>query len=414
MANLLTWLRGLTSGRREALSGAFNYDDALRYLLGRRESFSGQVVTTDTALQVSAVLACVRAIADGIATVPLKMYQRDPSGSRVELTDHPLASVFGDVSNIWQNGVEYRETLAFHTILTGDHFAFINRTRKGVAELLPIPPGQVCVEKSTTGTALSYRVTFNGSTSSFSPDEIWHVRGPSWNGWRGLQPVHMAREAVGLALATEEHHASLHKNGARPGGLYSVEGSLGAEEYKALREWINQNVEGADNAFKTMILDRSAKFQPLAMTGVDSQHLETRKFQIEEICRHFGVPPTVIGAGDKTSTYASAEQMFLAFAVHTIRPWHRRIEAAIRKDLLTQAERDNGLYPKFIDTELLRANAADRAAFYKAALGSGGAMGWMTQNEVRALEELPAHPDGNNLPQPPVAAPTQGATNGNA
>jgi HK97 family phage portal protein len=192
------------------------------------------------------------------------------------------------------------------------------------------------------------------------------------------------REAVGLSMALEQSHARFHKNGARPTGTYSVEGAMTPEQYKRLREYITAEMAGIDNAGRPMIMDRAAKWSSTAMSGVDSQHLETRDHQIPEICRFFGVMPIMVGHSDKTATYASAEQMFLAHAIHTARPLHRRFEKSIRRNLLSSEERKEGYYPKFTDTEMLRGAAKDRAEYYARGINAG----WLTRNEARGWEEL--------------------------
>lgn len=390
---------------REAKSGNATLE-LFREIFGGTPANSGKSVTVKTALEVTTVLACVSRIADGVATVPLKVYRKDgPSGRRREATDHPLYDLLHDAPNEWQDSLQFRETLVFHTALCGNAFVYVNRVRGRIVELIPFEPGQVRVTRADDY-SLSYEVTApSGETETFPAAAIWHIRGPSWNSWMGLETVKLAREAIGLALATEEAHARLHRNGARPGGLYSVEGPLEETQYQRLRAWVEKNYAGGENAWRPMVLDRGAKWTPLGMTGVDAQHLETRRHQIEEICRAFGVMPIMVGFTDKTATYASAEQMFLAHAVHTVRPWHRRFEASIRRNLLTSEERAEGFYPKFVDTELLRGAAKDRAEFYARALGAGGAPAWMEVNEVRAFEDMDEVEWGDGQPVPPSVRP---------
>lgn len=375
-----------------------------RDIYGGTPSRTGREVTVKSALEVTTVLRCAGVIADGIATVPLKLYRKE-SGGRVEATDHPLHDVLTVQPNEWQDSLEFRETLAFHLVLTGNAFCFVNRVGGRVVELLPIEPGRVSVDQKADW-SLVYEVSgADGRRVPVPAGDIWHIRGPSWNSWMGLEAVKQAREAIGLALATEEAHARLHSNGVRPSGAWTVDGTLTEPQHKQLVAFIKQNHAGLEHAGEPLILDRAAKWQTMAMSGVDAQHVETRRLQIEEICRAFGVMPIMVGYSDKASTYASAEQMFLAHAVHTVRPWHRRFEASIKRNLLTEAERAAGYYPKFLDTELLRGAAKDRSEFYARALGAGGAPAWMEVNEVRGLEDMDEVEWGNGKPSPP-AAPT--------
>jgi HK97 family phage portal protein len=197
----------------------------------------------------------------------------------------------------------------------------------------------------------------------FPAESIWHVKGPSWNTWKGMPAVEFAREAIGLSIATEEAHAKLHAHGAQASGVYSVDGTLNPDQYKALRAWIEENLSG-ENRFRPMVLDRAAKWTQISMNGVDSQHLETRKHQVEEVCRAFRVMPIMVGQADKAATYASAEQMFLAHVIHTLCPWYERIEQSIDVNLLTAADRRQGIYAKFLPNGLMRGAAKDRAEFY--------------------------------------------------
>lgn len=269
---------------------------------------------------------------------------------------------------------------ALHAVLAGNFFAFKNVVGGQVAELIPFEPRSVIVKRNGDA-SLAYEVTLDsGATQVFPQEAIWHVRGPSWNSWMGLEAVAAAREAIGLAIATEESQATLHKQGAMTNGLYTVEGTLTTEQHKALREWVEREIAGAANAWRPLILDRNAKFTPIAMSGVDAQLLETRRYQVEEICRAFRVMPIMVGYADKTATYASAEQMFLAHVVHTLAPWYERIEQSINANLLSERDAAGGLYAKFIEEGLLRGSLQATADFLVKLTSNG----LMTRNEARA------------------------------
>lgn len=362
-------------------------------------SKSGQSVTVANALKVATVLACVRVIAEGVAQVPFKLLRRD-GRNKMEAYDHPLWDILHRKPNDVTTSFGFRETLVIHAALTGNGYAFISRGAGGrVLELINIEPGAVRVELSDTmGVRPRYFITGRtGGSQEFPAETILHIQGPSWNGIAGMDAIRQAREAIGLAIATEEAHARLHSNGARPGGLLSVEGALQDEQYKKLRKWIEDNYQGGENAYRTMIMDRSAKFVPMAMSGVDAQHLETRRFQIEEICRIFRVMPIMVCSNDKASTYAGAEQNFLAHVVHTLGPWFERVEQAIDCQLLTDAERKTGYYSKLEERGLLRGALKDTAEYlYKLA-----GLGLITRNEGR--EMLDMNPiDGLDEPLTPI------------
>ena len=349
-------------------------------------SKSGQSVTVTHALRVATVLACVRVIAEGVAQVPFKLLRR-AGRNKLEAYDHPLWDILHRRPNDVTTSFGFRETLVLHAALTGNGYAFISRGGGGrVLELINIEPGAMRVEPAEImGVRPRYFVTGRtGGSREFPAETILHLQGPSWNGIAGMDVVRQAREAIGLAIATEEAHARLHANGARAGGMLSVEGTLKDDQFKALRKWIEDNYVGGENAYRTMILDRSAKYVPMAMSGVDAQHLETRRYQLEEICRIFRVMPIMVCSNDKASTYAGAEQNFLAHVVHTLGPWFERIEQAIDCQLLTNAERQAGYYAKLEERGLLRGALKDTAEYlYKLA-----GIGIMTRNEAREMLDL--------------------------
>lgn len=369
--------------------------DLIRELFGGQITHTGKAVTVKTAIEVSTVFACCRVIGEGIAQVPLKL-MRESGKTRLPAKEHPLFNVLAYRPNAWQTSFEYREMMAWHLVLSGAHFSYINRDSRGnVLELIPFQPHQVTVKRDATF-GLTYEVRAdNGSTQVFPADAIWHVRGPSWNSWQGLQAVSLARESIGLAMATEEASARLHKNGVRPSGVYSVEGTLKDDQYKALSNWINSNIGGVENTGKALVLDRSAKWLNTQMTGIDAQSLETRRFQIEEICRFARVMPIMVGYSDKATTYASSEQMFLAHVVHTMAPWWQRIEQSIDANLLSDKDRANGLYSNFVEEGLLRGAAVDTKEVLLGYVNGG----LMSANEARAKLDLnpDTAPDSDKL-----------------
>lgn len=375
--------------------------DLFRLLGGWMATKSGASVSHKTALEVAAVFACVRVIAEGIAQVPFKLYRQE-GDHKLPATEHPLYRVLYRKPNSWMTSFELRETMAIHAVLTGDAIAFVNRDVRGnIRELLPIPPGNVCV-KQESDYRLVYTVTSpNGKVQDFPQQAIWHWRGPSWDSVVGLDAVKLARESIGLAMAAEASQARMQEDGAAMTGLYSVDGNLTEEQYKSLRKYLDKEFY-SQKATRVKLLDRGAKFHAISMTGVDAQLLETRRNQVEEICRSMRVFPIMIGhTGDKANTFASAEQMFIAHVVHTLAPWYNRIEQSVECQLLTDTELDAGYFVKFTAAGLMRGSHKDRAEFYSRSLGSGGSPAWMTQDEVRALEDLnPMGGDAALLPKP--------------
>jgi len=391
-------------GRKESVRNSL---ELFREIYGGRASKSGVAVTVDRALQVSTVFACASKLANGVSQVPWRIYQ-EVDGRRKLATDHPLYRVIYRRPNAWQSSFEFRETIMFHLALALNAYVFLNRvgSKREIREMIPIEPGRMEVKRE--GYKLIYRVRGdNGTYQEFPAESIWHIRGPSWNSFVGMDALKLAREAIGLSIALEEDQAEFHKNGAQTSGLLSVKPTMGKEKYEYLAKWLDQYAPGGERHLRPMILDQGAEFDPMRMTGVDAQTLESRKFEIEEICRFYGILPIMIGhSGDKNATFASAEQMFLNHVVHGLMPWYERIEHSGDINLLSDADLDAGYYTKFTPQALMRGAANDRANYYSKALGSGGSKGWLTQNDVRSFEDLDKSEDpaADELPQATVAA----------
>jgi len=395
---------------------AVSREDILGALAGAPgSSKSGARVSWQTALQVSTALACARVIAEGLAQVPFKVFQ-DVDGKKRVATDHAAYNLLAVRPNEWQTSFELREQIGLHLVFCGGAYIWKNVFRGEVVELLPYEPQNVTVKRS--GWDLQYEVkTDEGKIISIPADQMWHIRGPSWNGWMGLESVKLAREALGLSLATEEHAARMFSNGARVGGVLSTDGSLKPDQVKDLRESWERTQGGNSNAFKTAILWGGLRWSPMGMQNDHAQLVELRRLQVEEVCRALRVMPIMVGATDKTATYASAEQMFLAHVVHTLGPWYGRVEQSADVNLLTESDREKGYYTKFMPQGLMRGAHKDRAEYYAKALGSGGSPAWMTQDEIRALEELnPMGGTAAELPKPTSlgGTPPKGENNASA
>jgi HK97 family phage portal protein len=373
---------------------------------------SGASVDWDTALDVTTVLACVRAVADGVAQVPLQiMKETDGGHGSVPAPEHPLYPVLFRKPNDWQTSFGMRETMIFHLMLTGNAFFLKVMVRGKVKGLLPLEPGNVSIIRNDDYSLTYHVTTVNGQSMTVPQELVWHVRGPSWNTWLGMDATRRAREAIGLAMATEATQGELHANGMQMSGVLSSDQKIDPEKYKQLQAWIAAQVGGA-NKHKPLVIDSGLEWSPRSMTGVDAQHLETRKHQIVEICSAFKVFPQMVGFSDKTSTFASAEAFFDAHIKHTLLPWWERIEASINCDLLGD-DFDNGYCAKFDSWALERGATKDRSEYFTKALGSGGSPAWMTQDEVRAKEGLnPMGGDASQLPKPTNVAPAGGDNGG--
>ena len=391
--------------------------DLYKDLILMAGSKSGIQVNWKTALQASTSIACARVIAEGIAQVPFKVFKERVGGGMDIARDHDVYDLLANKPNEWQTSFEFREQMGLHLAFKGNSYVYkVRGPRNRIIELLPFEPQMVTPNR--VGWDRSYQVsTPDGKSYTVDAKDMWHIRGISWDGINGLEGIRLAREAIGLALAMEEHGARMFSNGAKPGGVLSTDANLKQEQIDLLRKSWEEAQGGNANAYKTAILFGGLKFDSMAMTGVDAQHLEQRRFQVEDVCRFFRVLPVMVGHSDKASTYASAEQMFLAHVVHTMMPWYARLENSADVNVLSDADRKSGYYTKFIATALLRGSHKDRSEYFKAALGAGGSPAWMTQDEVRALEEM--NPMGGAAAKLPIATnipqqPPQGANDAQA
>lgn len=339
---------------------AVTLDQLPGFLMGP-ESATGISVTWSTAMQISAMYACCRVVGEGLATARCRLLRPKTGGGFEPATDNPLYDLLWLQPSKGETAFGFWETIAFHIMLVGNAYVFVNRVGSGrIHELILLEPGQVRVTRMLDR-SLRYAVTDqDGGEQDLPSGAIWHLRGPSWNGWMGMESVRLAREALGLSLALERSHAEVHKGGLKPSGFYSVEGELTAPQFQQLSTWLKRYASAGDLAGTPMILDRAAKWLNQQMTGVDLQHLETRRFQIEEICRGARVMPIMVGLADKVATYSSSEQMFLAHGMFTMTPWAGRMEQSIEVGLLSDADRKAGMVSRFDLSVFMRGDYKSR------------------------------------------------------
>ncbi|WP_294636618.1 phage portal protein [uncultured Aquabacterium sp.] len=354
---------------------------------------AGVAVTEKTALEVSTVLACVKVIADGVATPELKVFREKAGGTRELATNIPEYRLLNRRPNEWQTSFEWRRQMTIHAALTGAGLSLkVRGSNNRVRELIPVQPGQWDVRKVSR-----YEVRYRcwdefGLIGEFAPDDVFVINGVQWDWAKSLNAVALARSAIGLAMATERSQQSMHANGLRPSGTYSVEGNLTPEQHDRLTTWL-KNKGGPENAGTPLVLDRSAKWLNTGMSGVDAQHVETRRLQIEEICRGYGVFPIMVGHSDKSSTFASSEAFFAAHLIHTLAPWHRAWTQRMDEMLLDGA---GPLWAEF-DTRYMRMGSmADRAQYARTMVE----MGLLSPNEWRDEEGRDPREGGNEYLRP--------------
>jgi HK97 family phage portal protein len=343
-------------------------------------SESGIYVSPETAMRCSAVFACVGLLAESIAQLPMKLYQGHGQ-ERIEAWGHWLHRLLYYHPSPWQTSFEWRETAMLHLCLRGNFYAWKVRDGAGrVVELLPLHPDTVSVRQRDNWD-LEYRVTLKtGRQVLCTQRDIFHVAYRSLDGITGLSPIAYQRETIGLTLAAQKHGAKTFSNGAKPGGVLVHPGKLTDEAAKRLREsW--EISYGGDNAGRTAILEEGMTFATLSMSNSDAQYLETRRFQVEDIARIFGIPLFMIQSTEKTTSWGSGiEQMSMGYVRYTLLPWVRRWEQAIRRDLIEEPD----LEMRFNLEGLQRGDIRSRFQSYQAGVN----MGVYSPNEVRELEDM--------------------------
>nr|WP_319516730.1 phage portal protein [uncultured Cohaesibacter sp.] len=350
---------------------------------------SGELVTFETAMALSAVWACVNLLSGTIGTLPLSVYQKK-GDSRIEAVNHPLYSVLHESPNFNLTAVDFWEFIAASLELKGNAFARKVKTGNRIVSLEPIYV-EVLVTKNTDG-SLRYRWTEDGNSFDVSEADVLHIRGFGGNALGGFSTLHFARNSFGVARAVDKSAGSTFKNGMRPSGALTFEKFLNEEQRKIVEERLVKKFYGAVNSGRPLILEGGTKWEPLTINPEDAQMLESRKFSVEEICRFFGVPPHMVGHTEKNTSFGTGlEQQTLSFNKFTLRRRLKRIEQALKKQLLSPADRAAGFYVEFNLEGLLRGDSTGRASFYQSGLNNG----WLTINEVRRRENLPPVPGGD-------------------
>jgi HK97 family phage portal protein len=339
-------------------------------------------VTEENSLASAAVYACVRVLAETLASLPLMVYERLPDGGRRRAPEHPLYELLHMAPNPEMTTFELRETLMGHLSLWGNGYAQVQWNNGGrVMALWPLRPDQVTVTRR--GGRLVYLVKAPGQAAvELAAEEVLHVRGMGGNGLTGYSPIRMAREAIGLGLAAQEYGARFFANDATPGGLLMHPGVLGEDGTRNVQESWEERHQGLGNSHRVTVLEEGMTYQMIGIPPEDAQFLETRKYQRSEIASIFRVPPHLIQDLER-ATFSNIEHQSIAFSIHTIRPWVVRWEQALMRVLLSPAERRR-YFVAFVIDGLLRGDLTSRSAAYAVAIGNG----WMSRNEVRSLENL--------------------------
>lgn len=362
------------------------FRSAYSFLFG--PTTSGKTVNERTAMQTTAVYACVRILAEAIASLPLSVYQTTGLGKEKAI-NHNLYHLLHDEPNSEMTSFVFRETLMSHLLLWGNAYAQIIRDQNGkVLSLYPLLPNKMSVNRDSKGNIYYVYTRDSDETPSLagygafylSDHEVLHIPGLGFDGLIGYSPIAMAKNAIGMSLATEEYGASFFANGATPGGVLEHPGIV--KDPQRVRESWNSVYQGTKNAHKVAVLEEGMKYQSIGISPEQAQFLETRKFQINEIARIFRVPPHMVGDLEKSS-FSNIEQQSLEFVKYTLDPWVTRWEQAMQKALLLPGEKSQYSI-KFNVDGLLRGDYQSRMNGYAIARQNG----WMSANDIRELENM--------------------------
>lgn len=359
---------------------------------------SGKLVTERSAMQMTAVYSCVRILAEAIAGLPIHLYRYRKDGGKEKAIDHPLYLLLHDEPNPEMSSFVFRETLMTHLLLWGNAYAQVLRNGRGeVIALYPLMPNKMTVDRDEHGQLFyqylrsSDEAGGKNETVILMPSDVLHIPGLGFDGLVGYSPIAMAKNAIGLAIATEEYGSKFFANGAAPSGVLEHPGTI-KDPQRVRESWMSQ-FGGSQNSGKIAVLEEGLKYTPISISPEQAQFLETRKFQINEIARIFRVPPHMLADLEKSS-FSNIEQQSLEFVKYTLDPWVIRWEQSIQRTLLSPGEKKE-YFVKFNVEGLLRGDYQSRMNGYATARQNG----WMSANDIRELENLDRIPaeEGGDL-----------------
>ena len=347
---------------------------------GRSNSLAGIYVSEQTSMTISAVYACVRLIAEDVASLPFTIYKRLERGKE-KAADHQLYPILRSSPNGVMTAFGFLECMMTNLLLWGNAYAQIIRNRRGeIHSMEPLSSAKMRVGKNAAGEYEYSYTTDRGLTRKLTRSEIFHVAGISYDGILGMSPIAVARECIGLAKATEVYANNFFANGAKPGGILQHPGVVKDPE-RVRKSW-EQVYRGAHNAHKIAVLEEGMTYKEISIPQKDAQFLETRQFQLNEICRIFRVPPHLVGDLSK-ATFSNIEHQSIDYVVHTLRPWLVRWEQAVNLQLLDENDRAE-YYAKFNADGLLRGDFETRMKGYATGIQNG----FLSPNDVRELEDM--------------------------
>lgn len=350
---------------------------------------AGGDMSPEAAMKYSVVFACWRVLSETFASVPILLYKKDPkTGEREQTNDLEIYDILHNAPNEEMAHFNFAEAQMM-SICSGGN-AVAQRLLNDKQELVGLYPINPRIERDKETKRLIYIVKSGEQDITLQRDEVFHVPGPSLNGVIGVSPLSLATSAIRLGLSYEQFGIKFFKNSANPSGAFAKDGTMSEEAFKRLKQDLNDRYTGLNNSGTPMLLEEGLKWQQFTVNPSDAQLLESKNFQIEDICRIYRVPQHLVNKLDR-STNNNIEEQALEFVVYTMLPYFKRFEECANAQLLTPKQRKQGYFLEHKMDGLMRGNSTARAAFY----ASGRQWGWLCVNDIRRLENLPPVENGN-------------------
>lgn len=360
------------------------------------------MVDREIALKYSAVWACTRVLSETLACMPLFTYRKREDKSKEEATDIGLYDILHYEPNQETTPFNFKEALMMNLCLGGNGYAQKIFSSAKIPELLALyllDYENVTPERDKNTKRMTYKVKHNENGTSkektMTRDYVFHVPGISMNGITGIIPINYAEKAIELGLTYETFGINFYKNGANTNMALTHPGTLKDPARDKLKKQVDEKLTGLRNVNRPWLLEDGITIKELTIKPVDSQHLETKYFQIEEICRFYRVPLHLVQHLLR-ATNNNIEHQSLEFIIYTMLPWAKRIEENINLQLLTRDERKAGYFSEFKFDAFLRGDLASRYAAY----ASGRQWGFLSVNDIRRLENMNPIPNGDIYLQP--------------
>ena len=407
---ILNWLIGKRAMTIDQL------DALMDRSIGGQPSVTSMWVTPASSLSTVAVFASVRILAETIAMLPLVTYRRLAGGGKERAQDHRLYRILHDAANPEMTSYEFRTCMVGQCCTWGNSYAEIEMSDNGPLALWPLRSDRMKVTRTPAGLLYNYTLPNQATPIPLPAARVLHLRGLSSDGIMGYSPIAMAREAVGLAMATEQYASRFFGNDARPGGVLQHPTKLTPAAAERLKQSWEEAHRGLSNSSRVAVLEEGVTWQSVGLPPEDSQFIQSRRFQVEEIARLFRIPPHLL-ADLERATFSNIEQMSLEFVMYTLMPWLVSIEQRILQSLFPPDERET-YFAEHLVTGLLRGDTASRYQAYQ----TGRLNGWLNADDIREMENMNPLPDGEGQdywmpanmlvagsPPPPVAPPAAAA-----